>query len=54
MIIVMSPLLDQNLGFLQCVKHFAVQEPITQATVEAFVVAVLTWGSGRYVKGFDL
>lgn len=40
-VVVLPPLLDDNLGFLQTVEDLAVEQLIAQFAVEAFAIAVL-------------
>ena len=40
-VVVVAPLLDDGFCFLQGVKHFGIQEFITELSIEALVVAVL-------------
>ena len=50
-IVLTPPRFDQNLGLLQRVENFAVQELIAQPSVEAFDVAVLPGAAWRDVCG---
>jgi len=36
-----SPLFNQNFSFREREKHLPIQQPVTQLTVEAFVVTIL-------------
>jgi hypothetical protein len=40
-VVVMAPLLNEDLGFLQAVEDFAVEQFVPQFAVEAFAIAVL-------------
>ena len=53
MIIMVAPLLNEHLRFLQRVKHLSVQQLIPQATIKAFIVSILPGGSWLDVSCFD-
>jgi hypothetical protein len=40
-VVVLAPLFDQHLGFLERVEHLAVQQLVAELAVEGFDVAVL-------------
>jgi hypothetical protein len=44
-----SPLFNQNFSFREREKHLPIQQPVTQLTVEAFVVTILP-GTARLDK----
>lgn len=50
-VIVMTPLLQNDLRFFQRVKSFTVETFIAQATIEALVVAVFPWAARLDVQG---
>ena len=47
----MPPVFNHDLGLLQCVEDLAVEQFVTQFTVEAFAIAVLPWASRFDVSG---
>ena len=53
MVVMVPPLLKQNLRFFQRVESLAVQVFIPQAAIEALVIAVLPWATRLNIKGFD-
>lgn len=53
MIVMMPPLLQNNLRFLEGVERFSVQAFIPQTPVEALVVAILPWAAWLNVESFD-
>ena len=44
-IVVLSPLLDQDGGFLQRIEDLSVQELVPEFAVKALIIAVLPWRS---------
>ena len=50
-VVVASPGFDDDLGLLQCVEDFAVEQLIAQFAIEAFVIAVLPRASRFDVRG---
>ncbi len=53
MIVVSTPLLDDNLGFFQRIEKLPVKEFIPEPAIEAFVIAVLPRTAGFYIGSFD-
>ncbi len=45
-VVVLTPLLDQRLGFLQRVEDLAIEQLVPQLSIEALVVAVLPRTAG--------
>ena len=52
-VVVFTPLLDDDLGFLEAVEDFAVEQFVPQLAVEAFAIAVLPGTARCDVKGLD-
>ena len=50
-VVVASPILDHDLGLLQCVENLAVEQLIAQLAIEAFAIAILPWASRLDVSG---
>ena len=50
-VVVISPILDDDLGFLERVKDFAVQKFVAHSSVEALAVAVLPRAAWRDESG---
>ena len=51
-VVVLSPLLDDDLGFLEAVEDLTVQQLVAQLSVKGFVVAILPGTSRLDVQGF--
>ena len=45
-----APLLDQNARFIQAVEQFAIQELVSEFSVETFTVTVLPRAPGFYIR----
>ena len=52
-VVVLSPILDDDPGLLERVKHFAVQEFVAHSTVEALAEAVFPRAAWRDVSGLS-
>ena len=52
-IVMVSPLFQQNLRFFQGIEGLRIQALITQAAIEAFIVAVLPRAARFDIQGFD-
>ena len=49
-VVVVAPLLDEDLGLLQAVEDFAIEQLVPQLAVEAFAIAVLPGAAGLDVE----
>ena len=49
-VVVVAPLLDDNLCFLETVEDFAIEQLVTQLAVKAFAVAILSGATRLDVK----
>ena len=52
-VIVLSPLFDDDIGLLQAVEDFTIEQLIREAGVEALAVAVLLGQTRRYVSSLS-
>lgn len=50
-VVVTSPVFDHDLGLLQCVEDFTIEQLIAQLAVEALAIAILPWTSRFDVSG---
>ena len=51
-VVVVAPLLDEDLGFLEAAEDFAIEQLVPQLAVEAFAIAVLPVAARLDVEGF--
>jgi hypothetical protein len=49
-VVVMAPLFDEDLGLLEAVEDFTVEQFVAQLAVEAFAIAVLSGAAWFDVK----
>ena len=51
-VVVVAPLFDEDLGFLEAAEDFGIEQLVPQLAVEAFAIAVLGWLAGDVVIPF--
>ena len=51
-VVVLAPLFDDDLRFLEAIKDFAVQKLVAQLAIEALAISVLPWTSWFDVERF--
>ena len=49
-VVVVGPLLDEDLDFLETVEDFAIEQLVPQLAVEAFAIAVLPGAAGLDIE----
>ena len=52
-VVVLAPLLNENLGFFQGIEEFAIEQFITHFAIEAFDIAVLPGAARFNEQGLD-
>jgi len=51
-VVVVTPLFDEDLGFLEAAEDFAIEKLVPQLAVEAFAIAILPGAARLDVEGF--